>query len=169
MVNLVFAVLLVILGLVVLSFDTASLTVTSVLIEFSFFVQGLGWLALGILVRTMRWLWLLSGGLGIAAAIVAWAYPDGTLRVLALLLGCFLIVAGVLDAIFALTHREREHWWLTLLGGAAMLVLGIWLIQESDRPVVLLLAIVGVYCLVRGLTELFRAFRHRQLSKELAT
>ena len=56
----------------------------------------------------MRWLWLLSGGLGIAAAIVAWAYPDETLRVLALLLGCFLIVAGVLDAPAAGGHRRQR-------------------------------------------------------------
>ena len=41
-VSLVLAVLLVILSLVVLSFDDASLTVTSVVIGFSFFLQGLG-------------------------------------------------------------------------------------------------------------------------------
>ena len=168
-VNLLVGILFVILGFVVLSYETASLTVVSVLVGVSFLLQGLGWLAVGAVVREFRWVWILSGVIGIVAAIISFAYPDETLRVLSLLIGWFLLVAGVLDVVSSLANRAADLWWLTLVSGIVMFGLGAWAVREPDRSVILLLTIVGVYCLIRGVTELFWAFRLRGLGKELAT
>ena len=166
-VNLLVGILFLILGFVVLSYETSSLTVVSVLIGVSFLLQGLGWFAVAALLRELRGVWITSGLIGIASAIISFAYPDETLRVLALLLGWFLLVAGALDIVSSLANRAVDLWWLALISGVVMLGLGAWAVREPDRSVILLLTIAGVYCLVRGVTEILWAFRLRSVASEL--
>ena len=86
---------------------------------------------------------------------------------LSLIVGWTLLLSGLLDAISALASRDYEYWWLSLIAGLVMFGLGAWAVRETERSVVLLLTIVGVYCLVRGITEIVRAFRLRQIKHEL--
>lgn len=167
-VGLVAGILYLILGFIVLSYDATSLSLVSILIGVSFMFTGITWLVL--LPRVMpdlKWFWIVAGILAIVAGIVAFAYPDESLRVLSLIVGWTLLLSGLLDAISALASRDYEYWWLSLIAGLVMFGLGAWAVRETERSVVLLLTIVGVYCLVRGITEIVRAFRLRQVKQEL--
>lgn len=167
-VGLVVGILYLILGFVVLSYEATSLTLVSILIGVSFVFTGITWVVLMPRVApTLKWFWLIAGTLAIIAGIVAFAYPDESLRVLSLIVGWTLLLTGLLDAIVALTHRAYEYWWLSLIAGLAMFALGAWAVRETERSVVLLLTIVGVYCLIRGIIEIVGAFRLRGLKEEL--
>jgi uncharacterized membrane protein HdeD (DUF308 family) len=115
----------------------------------------------------MRWWYLIGGALGVIAGIISFAYPDETLTVLGLLLGWFLLVAGVVDVIVALMNRHTEHWWLTLIQGLIMFVLGVWAAGEDDRSVFLLLTLTGIFCVIRGIGEIIAAFALRKVKQEL--
>lgn len=165
-VNLVVGILYLILGFIVLSFDTTSLTVVSILIGVSFIFTGLAWFFLAAVVPELRWFWVIGGVLAIVAGVIAIAYPDETLRILSLIVGWFLLIAGILDVVLALTNRDREYWWMTLIAGAVMFGLGAWAVREPNRSIVLLLAIVGVYCIIRGVSEIVQALQLRKLGDQ---
>ncbi len=167
-VGLVVGILYLILGFIVLSYDATSLTLVSILIGVSFIFTGITWIVLLPRVSpSLKWFGIVAGGLAIVAGIVAIAYPDETLRVLSLIVGWTLLLTGLLDAIVAIVNHGREYWWVSLIAGLAMFALGAWAVRETERSVVLLLTIIGVYCLIRGILEIVSAFRLRGLKHEL--
>lgn len=160
-VPLLSGVLLLVLGFVVLSYSARSLAVLSIFIGVSFVMTGFSWLVLATVVDELRWFWIVGGILALAAGVVAFVYPGETLRVLALVIGWFLLVAGILDIVNSLLNRHVEGWWLGLAQGIVMLGLGAWAAGEDDRSVILLVTIVGVFCLIRGISDIVAAFRLR--------
>jgi uncharacterized membrane protein HdeD (DUF308 family) len=165
--TLITGLLFLILGFIVLSYDTASLATVAILIGVSFLFTGASWLLAGFMHAEMRWWYLIGGALGVIAGIIAFAYPEETLVVLGLLLGWFLLVAGVIDVVVALANRHTEHWWLTLIQGLLMFVLGVWAAGEDDRSVFLLLTLTGIFCVIRGIGEIVVAFALRKVKHEL--
>ncbi len=160
-VPLVSGILLLVLGFVVLSYSVQSLVVLSIFIGVSFVMTGCSWLALATVVDELRWFWVVGGVLALAAGVVAFVYPGETLRVLALIIGWFLLVAGILDLVNSLLNRDADGWWLGLFQGIVMLGLGAWAAGEDDRSVILLVTIVGVFCVIRGISDVVTAFRLR--------
>jgi uncharacterized membrane protein HdeD (DUF308 family) len=159
--------LFLILGFIVLSYDAQSLTTVSVLLGISFLFTGFAWVVIGASQRDMRWWFLIGGALALVAGIVAFAYPDETITVLGLLLGWFLLVAGLIDIVVSLMNREVEHWWFGLIQGLIMLVLGVWAVGEDDRSVFLVLTLAGLYLVIRGIGAIIGAFMLRKVRKEL--
>jgi len=143
--------------------------VLSIFIGVSFLLSSLTWFLAAAVAVEGRGFWIVGGVLGLAAAIIAFAYPDETLRVLSLLLGWFLLLGGLLQLVGALTHRSRELWWIGLIFGIVLFGLGAWAVGETDRSLALLATIVGVYCLLKGVLEVVVALRLRSLKHELGT
>jgi uncharacterized membrane protein HdeD (DUF308 family) len=158
-VPLVSGILLLVLGFVVLSYSAQSLLALSIFIGVSFVMTAFSWLGLATVVEELRWFWIVGGVLALVAGVIAFVYPDETLRVLALVIGWFLLVAGILDIVNSLLNRHVEGWWLGLAQGIVMLGLGAWAAGEDDRSVILLVTIVGVFCLLRGINDIVVAFR----------
>jgi uncharacterized membrane protein HdeD (DUF308 family) len=165
--NLITGILFLILGFIVLSYDADSLLTVSILIGVSFVFTGVAWLFMAGHVPDMKWWYIVGGILAIIAGIITFAYPDETLVVLGLLLGWFLLIAGVIDVVVSLTNRDRDLWWLGLIQGIIMFVLGVWAAGEDNRSVFLLLTLTGIFCVIRGIGEIVAAFGLRGLKKEL--
>ena len=164
---LITGIVMLVLGFVVLSYDAKSLATTSILIGVSFLVAGMGWLVTGLTMDEGRW-WVITGGiLGLVAGIIAFVYPGETLLVLGLLTGWYLLVAGIVEVVQSTLHRKRDLWWLGLITGIVMVGLGAWAVRDDDRSVLLLVTIVGVFCLLRGIRDLIAAFALRQAGREL--
>jgi uncharacterized membrane protein HdeD (DUF308 family) len=165
--RLLWGMLFLVLGFVIFGYDADSLTVLSIFIGVSFLLSSLTWLLMGLVAVEGRGFWLVGGVLGLAAAIVAFAYPDETLRVLSLMLGWFLLLAGLVQFVGALRHRDRELWWVSLIFGIVVFGLGAWAVGETDRSLTLLATIVGIYCVLKGALELIVAMRLRSLKHHL--
>jgi uncharacterized membrane protein HdeD (DUF308 family) len=159
-------VLFLILGFVILGYDERSLTVLSIFIGISFLMTSMTWFLLAAVVDELKWFWVVSALLAFGGAIVAFAYPDETLKVLSLILGWFLLLTGIVQFLVALTNRDREGWWLNLLVGIILFGLGAWAVGETDRSLVLLTTIVGVYCVLKGILEIVLALSQRRLKRE---
>jgi uncharacterized membrane protein HdeD (DUF308 family) len=159
-------VLFLILGFVILGYDDRSLTVLSIFIGISFLMTSMTWFLLAAVVDELKWFWVVSALLAFGGAIVAFAYPDETLKVLSLILGWFLLLTGIVQFQVALTNRDREGWWLNLLAGIILFGLGAWAVGETDRSLVLLTTIVGVYCVLKGILEILLALSQRRLKRE---
>jgi uncharacterized membrane protein HdeD (DUF308 family) len=160
-------VLFLILGFVILGYDTRSLVVLSVFLGVSFLLSALTWFLVASVADEFRGVWIAGGVLGLACGILAFAYPDETLRVLSLLLGWFLLLGGLVHTIGALMNRDRELWWMSLVFGIILFGLGAWSVGETDRSVIVLATIVGVYCVLKGILELVAGVRMHRLKREL--
>jgi uncharacterized membrane protein HdeD (DUF308 family) len=77
---------------------------------------------------------------------------------------------GVFDIVQAFMLREEyDLWWLTLVCGVLELLIGFWAIGYQGRSIALLVVWIGAYALVKGVTDIFLAFKLRRAGKRLDT
>jgi len=64
------------------------------------------------------------------------------------------------------TDNQKKHlsWWLVMLEGIVVFILGILLIAYPDRTVTILLFFLGIYLLVIGILRFVQVFRKHQYS-----
>ena len=75
-----------------------------------------------------------TGVINIAMGVILLAWPEPTLRVIAAIIGIWLLIAGLL--LFSggiANHGEDSLWWVTMSSGAISIVLGISALRRP-RP-----------------------------------
>ena len=155
----------VIYGVFVLSYRVGSLAAVAALAGVAFLFGGLSQVAVARQVDEWRWLFVLSGVLGLAAGIVAFAWPGVTLYAISLLVAWYLVAFGVIHLVGALAGPKVQLWWTQLLLGITELVLGVWAVRSWDHSLVMLVTLVGAWAVCYGVSEIFAAFALRQAAK----
>jgi uncharacterized membrane protein HdeD (DUF308 family) len=156
-------------ALVVLQFDSASITTIGIIVGCLFCFAALQQMTLFALGARPRWLWAVFGVLFLIAGIVCFVNPEATFVGLADILGfCFLMV-GVWWTVDAFVQREDNPlWWVGLMSGALMLILAFWTSgQFFIEKAYALVAFAGIWALMQGFTDIVRAFRLRGLRDEV--
>ena len=59
----------------------------------------------------------------------------------------------------ALTKSRFDLWWLQLTAGIVEIAIAFWVAGSFREQAILLVVSVGVIALIRGITELFLAFK----------
>jgi uncharacterized membrane protein HdeD (DUF308 family) len=156
------------LSLVVFRFDITSVTAVGVLIAVFVIMAGVNeFMALGVTQGGWKWLHGILGGLFIVFGFVALFYPGRTFVTMASIMGWVLLLKGGFDIFVAfMTKGEADLWWLMLIAGAVEIGLAFWAAGYFGRQVILLIAFVGAWCLVRGITEVILAFQLRSVHKK---
>jgi len=116
-----------------------------------------------------RWVFLLEGVVGIAAAIITFRYPNETAFVLLLFIAWWAIVTGVLEIVAAIQLRKviDDEWWL-ILAGVASIIFGILLILNPGPGALAVLWIIGIYAAVFGVTLIGLSLRLRRMAPKPA-
>jgi uncharacterized membrane protein HdeD (DUF308 family) len=124
-----------------------------------------------ISVSTTGWKWV-HAVLGILFVLVGiWALwnPYESFATLAALVGFFLLFKGIFDITVAfVTKDELELWWLQLVLGVIEILLAFWVAGNFRSSAILLVIYVGVVTLMRGISEIFVAFKLKGLRRRLA-
>lgn len=152
-------------GLFVLSFKVGSLLAVASLVGVAFVFGGTTQLLVASRERTMRWLNIAGGILGVAAGIGTFAWPAITIYVVSIMVAWYLIAYGTIHIVSALAGPKLSWWWTGLLLGISELVLGVWATRSWDRSLVTLVTLVGVWAITRGVTEIFAGFTLRQVGR----
>lgn len=164
---IVTGVLWMILSLIILRFDTASIVTIGVLVGAIILAAGINEFFMGA-VSTSGWKWLhfVLGALFVITGIVALFAPGRTFWAMAAIIGWFLLFKGTFDIIMAFaTKSENELWWLTLIVGILELMLAFWAAGGFGNKVLLLVIWAAAACLARGVTEIIQAFAMRRVHK----
>lgn len=114
-----------------------------------------------------RWVWpALTAVAALAAAVVALVYPGLTMIAFAVMLAAWAIVTG-LFTIAAGVRLPRNHgrWWM-IVGGAALLLLGLVLAVLPPLGLFTLVWMVAVGMAASGFALLGLAFRLRLRSRD---
>jgi uncharacterized membrane protein HdeD (DUF308 family) len=98
--------------------------------------------------------------MGVGVALIAWPGPG--LTVIAAFFGIWLVVGGGIEVVGALVNRDYPGWWLALLLGIVMVILGIWALDRPAETIHLLVLLTGIWAIVAGTVELVFAFEIRK-------
>ncbi|HXV02166.1 MAG TPA: DUF308 domain-containing protein [Gaiellaceae bacterium] len=132
-----------------------------------FIIQGAAYLITKPLDGGTRSTNVIAGLLGIAAGIALLVWPDRGLYVLAVFIGAWIIVSGVMHIVGALANRQAPHWWLVLILGVIETPLGIWAIRRPGITLAILITLIGAWAIVMGIWEIVIALEVRKLAQRL--
>jgi uncharacterized membrane protein HdeD (DUF308 family) len=109
---------------------------------------------------------LMLGALSLIGGLLLIRNPGGSLAVLAIAFGIYLVVAGALALGQGLVHRERR--WASLGRGAVLVAAGTVIISWPDISLKTLTVLAGISLVLHGIVELVEAFALRSADKRAA-
>jgi uncharacterized membrane protein HdeD (DUF308 family) len=158
----------------ILSFNYRTVWAIAVFFGIAFIVGGLMEFAVAAVAPGWKWLYVLIGIVSIVAGLIALMWPGETFLVLSAIVGWLLLFYGIIDIVFAFSTRHLEGlWWMQLVSGLIMVLLGFWAISPDNatvstyRGAVLLAVWIGVAALFRGISDIIVGFRLRSVQREL--
>jgi len=105
------------------------------------------------------WLLIAAGAISIVAGLLAIAYPDITLKLLAIFGGINLIMMSVLSLVDAFSrHADSGSRSLSAVLGVLSLIAGLLLLRRPGETLLVLLLIFGIWLVVSGAVQFFRSF-----------
>jgi uncharacterized membrane protein HdeD (DUF308 family) len=159
------------ISLVVLRFTETSVTTIGVLIGVVFTLAAInefmeagmrsgGWMAVHVIL----------GVIFVLGAIWGYTDPKNAFWALASMLGFILVVYGVIELTAAIATRDvNPMWWLGLVVGILLILLGFWAGQQLVTvKAQLLIFYVGLFALFRGFAQIVLAFELRHAGREAA-
>jgi uncharacterized membrane protein HdeD (DUF308 family) len=164
-VELLVGVLWLVLADVVLEFNHASVVTVGIVTGILFLAFAAEEFVLAALATSVRWLWALFAVLLTAAGIIALINPADTFTAFADILGFVFLLIGIVWLVHAFAERVfNELWWLGLISGILMVILAFWVSGQFflDRAETLLV-FAGVWAIMKGITDIIRAFQIRKL------
>ena len=168
-VGLVAGITWLVISLVILQFDSASVTTVGVLIGVMFLLAAVQNIAVTTLPVEHRWVPALFSVLFLVSAVICFIDPVSTFAGLADMLGFLFLLVGVWWMTQSFLERAvNPMWWLTLISGILMTGIAFWAAgQLFATKAYTLLVFAGIWALMQGTVDIVRAFEVRRLNKEL--
>jgi uncharacterized membrane protein HdeD (DUF308 family) len=156
-------------SLVVLRFDTTSVTTVGILLGFVLLGAGANELMAVAVMPSWRWIHGFMAVLFLAGAIWAFVSPDDAFWSLASVLGLLLVLKGTMDIVIAAETRGfNPLWGLALATGIIEVLLGFWASQQYyPARAALILIWVAFMAMFRGIADLVLGVQLRAAHKRL--
>lgn len=152
-------------GILLLAWPSATLTIVAILLGVSLLVSGLLRLFDGFTARDesggMRAAYIVIGLVAILVGLYCLRHSDVTIFLLALLVGAYWIMHGVADLAVAATSGPVPRRGLTVVAGLFSLAAGIVVLFWPGISLILLLTILGAWLLLYGVLLAALALRLR--------
>jgi uncharacterized membrane protein HdeD (DUF308 family) len=98
---------------------------------------------------------LTVGAISLVIGIVAMAWPDHTVKAVAVVVGIGFLIAGIAQTLDALvTHRAGTYWGLLLIRGLLDLVVGLVAIFYPEITVAIVCILVGLNLVIGGIIQI---------------
>ena len=108
------------------------------------------------------WALLIEGVIGVAAGVIAFAWPGITELALLIVIAVWSIATGVFEVVAAIRLRkEIDNEWAMAAMGVLSILFGVFLLALPGAGLLTIAIIVGVNALLFGVLMLLLAFRLR--------
>ncbi len=162
---LAFGIITLVAGIAVLAWPGRTLVVIAVLFGIQLIVAGIfrfvAAFASDDLPGGARVLLALLGVLSLIIGLYAVRHALITVLALALLLGIFWVINGVVELFRALSHREMNHRGWTALIGALSVVAGIVVLAYPGISLLVLAVVLSIWLVILGVMEIIMALQIR--------
>ncbi|MGQ0775543.1 MAG: HdeD family acid-resistance protein [Pseudonocardiales bacterium] len=160
--KITYGILTIIAGLLVVAWPGATVVVIALVFAVQLLVLGVFWLVAALAVDEAsgggRALLAILGLVGILIGILCLRAPFQTVAALALLLGLFWTVGGVIEIFHSLAgDRQSGRWW-GVVGGVLSVIVGIIVLTYPITSAVTLAWILGIFLIVYGAVMVGRVF-----------
>jgi uncharacterized membrane protein HdeD (DUF308 family) len=164
---LVIGVAWIIISLVILRFNTTSLTTVGIIIGLMVLFAGLQDFFIAAVVDKWKWLWIVFGILFVIAGIICLAYPKNTFKAVADMLGFIFLLVGIFWIIESFSIKDTNSlWWFNLIAGILMVGIAFWTSgQFLTTKGYTLIIFAGIWALLHGITDIVRAFEVKKLDQ----
>jgi uncharacterized membrane protein HdeD (DUF308 family) len=158
-------VLWLIIGGIILQFDTQSVATVGYLVGFMLIFTGIEQFLVASAAPGWTWVWILFGIFFVLGGIWAVANPIGSAAALASSLGLLFVLIALFWFVEAFaTKGSNPLWWLTLVSAIIMLGMGIWVgSQGLLSKGITLLIFAGFWAIMHGIGDFIRAFQLKKL------
>jgi uncharacterized membrane protein HdeD (DUF308 family) len=160
------AVVSLVIGVLLLVWPSRTLEIIAILIGIELLLVGI--ILIGLAIggpsgsRTGP---LLRGAFAGIAGLIVIRHPGGSLLVIALAVGIYLVLAGVMKLVSAFEATAGRGW--LVLGALVDLAIGVVIVAWPKFGVTSLAVLVGIALIVRGVLEAVAAFALRSANKSL--
>src|SRR5215470_5525296 len=109
-------------------------------------------------VRRYSLWYLVQGILMVVTGVIALVYPAIASVAIVRLLGWFLIISGILQAIGLIGAREAPFFWMELLSAVLAIVIGVLLLRHTDAGMLFFSVLFLIYFMIEGIAKTIFAF-----------
>jgi uncharacterized membrane protein HdeD (DUF308 family) len=106
-----------------------------------------------------RWLMVFAGIVGIVLGVVVMKNPEGTIKVIALIVAIFWLVAGLVDFFRGLTNSDLPDRSARIVFGLMSVIFGVIILVWPAITVGVFAILVGIYAVFFGILEIIAAFQ----------
>jgi uncharacterized membrane protein HdeD (DUF308 family) len=159
------------ISVVVLRFTETSVSTVGIIIGVVFTIAAITeFMVVGVSHGGWKFVHVLLALIFVLGAIWGFANPKDAFWALAEVLGFILVLYGAIELTEAIVTREiNPLWWLGLIAGILLILLGFWTSQQLlVVKAQLLIFYVGLAALFRGIGQIVFAFQVRHAGHELA-
>ncbi len=107
--------------------------------------------------RGLWWLFVLFGVITLAAGIILIVWPGPSLVTIAVIIGIFLLIDGIIEIIASIFGRGEGRGLIAVLG-VLSIIAGIILVKHPFHALAALVIIVGIWFVVSGVVRFVAAF-----------
>jgi uncharacterized membrane protein HdeD (DUF308 family) len=166
-------VLAVLAGVAAFAYPGITFEVLVLLFGIYAFLDGVVWLAFGLLAASEHERWwplVLSGVVGVAVGVLTFAETQSVALALVYVIGAWAVVTGVLEIVAAIRLRQIvRDGWLMALSGALSVVFGVLVIVQPNAGAYALTLIFGIYAILTGIAQAWLGFRLRSLGEDVTS
>jgi uncharacterized membrane protein HdeD (DUF308 family) len=159
-----------VLGLIIVIWPHATLSVIAVLVGIQLLVFGIIGLIAGFTASgdsaAVRTVDVVLGLLGILVGLYFIRHLTVTVTLLAILLGLFWVMRGIVDLIIAALAGPVPGRWVKAVIGVISLAAGLIVLFKPNESLKFLLVVLGIYLMLYGLALAFWAFQARRFARE---
>ena len=111
------------------------------------------------------WIWsVVRGAAAVIFGMIAFVAPIATAFALALVIGLFAIIDGIVDIVDAIRHRGSAGMASRIVLGAVSIVFGLIVLLWPGLSLEVLVVIVGIWAIVAGILQIVVSVGHRGAS-----
>jgi len=158
-----------VLGLIIVVWPHATLSVIAILVGIQLLVLGIIGLIAGFTSESsagVRTVDIVLGLLGILVGLYFIRHLTVTVTLLAILLGVFWVMRGIVDLIVAAVAGPVPGRWIKAVIGVISLAAGLIVLFKPNESLKFLLVVLGIYLMLYGLVLAFWAFQTRRFVRE---
>jgi uncharacterized membrane protein HdeD (DUF308 family) len=151
----------VIVGGVLIFWPGATITVVTVIVGFFMIVTGVVRFFVAVFDSHSqdRWLMVFAGIVGIVLGIVVMKNPEGTIKVIALIVALFWLIAGLVDFFRGLTNADLPDRSARIVFGLMSAIFGIVILVWPAITIGVFAILVGIYAVFFGILEIVASFQ----------